>query len=161
MYLHWSRARWKCEESEYGWQAVTVCCSVMQPPTTEPLCSAAFRATPPPRPASFPLHSEFSVSSSLLLAKEMADIDRAYLGSKLQPNHLRSKMLFWIYLSSQHFSNFVSSSRCPHIVSSNMWAESATLGTTIHHDTLGVLKVQSISTLTSVAADLLETQPMR
>lgn len=106
----------------------------MQPPTTAPLCSAAFRATPPPCPASFPLHSELSVSSSILLPKEMADIHKAYLGSKLQSNHLRSKMLFWRYLSSQHFSNFVSSSRCPHVVSGNMWAESATLGTTIHHD---------------------------
>lgn len=44
----------------------------MQPPTTVPLCSAAFRATPPPRPASFPLHSEYSVSS-LRLEEEMAD----------------------------------------------------------------------------------------
>lgn len=77
----------------------------MQPPTTALLCSAAFRATLPPHPASLPLHSEPPASSSLPLAEESADTDSAYMRGNLQSKQR--------YLHSQHFSNSVSSLNWP------------------------------------------------
>lgn len=44
-YLNWSQAERKCEKSKHGWQAGPVY-SVIQPPTSAPLSSAASRATP-------------------------------------------------------------------------------------------------------------------
>ncbi len=108
MYLNWSRAGWECEESEYGWRAVTVRCKWCSLPLLR-LCVRQHSGLQNlPRPASFPLHSELSVSSSLPLAEEMADIDRASSGGMLQSKHLGSKMPFGRYLHSPHFSNSVS-----------------------------------------------------
>ena len=81
MYLNWSRAGRECEESEYRWQAVAVCCKWCSLPLPR-LCvlqRSGLRRPLPVQPP-FPLHSELSLSFSLPLAEETTHIDRAYSG---------------------------------------------------------------------------------
>lgn len=81
MYLNWSRAGWECEESEYRWQAVAVCCKWCSLPLPR-LCVLQHSGLCRPLPVQppFPLHSELSLSSSLPLAEETTHTDRAYSG---------------------------------------------------------------------------------
>lgn len=68
MYLNWSQAEGRSvKKSEYGWKAATLCSSVIQPPTTAPLCSAASVATP----QSSPNTDTHVHSSTLPLSTEM------------------------------------------------------------------------------------------
>lgn len=73
MYLNWSQAGRKCEKSKHGWQAGPVY-SVIQPPTTAPLCSAASMATPSMQTHA---HLMLFLPSSLPLCEERANIEAA------------------------------------------------------------------------------------